>query len=44
MKIVNFGSLNIDRVYQVEHLVRPGETITSLNYQIPKIAPYINKK
>ena len=33
MKIVNFGSLNIDRVYQVEHLVRPGETITSKNYQ-----------
>ena len=33
MKIVNFGSLNIDRVYQVEHLVRPGETITSLSYQ-----------
>jgi ribokinase len=33
MKIVNFGSLNIDRVYQVEHLVRPGETITSRHYQ-----------
>ena len=34
MKIVNFGSLNIDRVYQVEHLVKPGETITSLDYQV----------
>jgi ribokinase len=33
MKIINFGSLNIDRVYQVEHLVRPGETITSQQYQ-----------
>ena len=33
MKIINFGSLNIDRVYQVEHLVRPGETITSQRYQ-----------
>ena len=33
MKIINFGSLNIDRVYQVEHLVRPGETITSRQYQ-----------
>lgn len=33
MKIINFGSLNIDRVYQVEHLVRPGETITSRAYQ-----------
>jgi len=33
MKLINFGSLNIDRVYQVEHLVRPGETITSTQYQ-----------
>ncbi|MGI9570564.1 MAG: ribokinase [Desulfobulbia bacterium] len=33
MKIINFGSLNIDRVYQVERLVRPGETITSRHYQ-----------
>ena len=33
MKIINFGSLNIDRVYQVDHLVRPGETITSLDYK-----------
>lgn len=30
MKILNFGSLNIDKVYQVEHFVRPGETISSL--------------
>ena len=29
-KILNFGSLNLDYVYQVEHFVRPGETITSL--------------
>lgn len=29
MKILNFGSLNIDKVYQVEHFVRPGETISS---------------
>jgi len=27
MKILNFGSLNIDRVYDVEHFVQPGETI-----------------
>ncbi len=26
MKILNFGSLNIDYVYQMEHIVRPGET------------------
>lgn len=29
MKILNFGSLNIDKVYQVEHFVRPGETLSS---------------
>jgi len=32
MNILNFGSLNIDRVYEVDHLVLPGETITSINY------------
>lgn len=29
MKILNFGSLNIDHVYQVEHFVRPGETVSA---------------
>ena len=29
MKILNFGSLNIDKVYKVPHFVRPGETISS---------------
>lgn len=29
MKILNFGSANIDYVYSVEHLVKPGETISS---------------
>ena len=29
MKILNFGSLNIDHVYQVPHMVRPGETLSS---------------
>lgn len=29
MRILNFGSLNIDHVYQLEHIVRPGETISS---------------
>ena len=33
MRILNFGSLNIDRVYKVDHFVRPGETIASLGYQ-----------
>ncbi len=29
MKILNFGSLNIDYVYQVERFALPGETISS---------------
>ena len=32
-KILNFGSLNIDRVYRVGQFVRPGETISSKGYQ-----------
>lgn len=32
-RILNFGSLNIDRVYRVEHFVRPGETVASKGYQ-----------
>ena len=33
MRIINFGSLNIDRVYKVSHFVRPGETISSEGYE-----------
>ena len=29
MKILNFGSLNIDHVYHVDHFARPGETIST---------------
>ena len=29
MKVLNFGSLNYDYVYQVEHMVRAGETLAS---------------
>jgi ribokinase len=32
MKILNYGSLNIDHVYGVPHLVRPGETVGSTSY------------
>jgi ribokinase len=32
MRILNYGSLNIDHVYGVHHLVRPGETIGSTSY------------
>lgn len=34
VKILNFGSLNIDYVYVVEHIAREGETISSLDYQV----------
>jgi ribokinase len=34
MKILCFGSLNLDYVYLVDHIVQPGETTTSKNYQI----------
>mgnify|MGYP000132424418 CR=1 FL=1 len=34
MKIINFGSINIDHVYNVEHFVRPGETLKSESYTI----------
>ena len=33
-KVINFGSLNIDHVYDVEHIVCPGETIMSRDYHI----------
>lgn len=33
MKILNFGSLNIDHVYRVAHFVAPGETASVLSYQ-----------
>ncbi|MFK7893584.1 MAG: ribokinase [Granulosicoccus sp.] len=31
MKVFNFGSINIDHVYRVPHLVEPGETLASLS-------------
>lgn len=30
--VLNFGSLNIDKVYQVPHFVQPGETLSSSNF------------
>ncbi len=32
MKILNYGSLNIDRVYRVPHIAKPGETISSQSF------------
>ena len=34
MKVLNFGSLNIDYVYGVEHFVRAGETLSSDSLQL----------
>ena len=31
MKALNFGSLNLDYVYQVPHFVQPGETLSALS-------------
>lgn len=33
-KILNFGSLNIDKVFSVEHIVRPGETLAAQSLEI----------
>lgn len=33
MSVFNFGSINIDFVYQVPHLVKPGETLSSTHFQ-----------
>ncbi len=34
MKVLNFGSLNLDYVYQVDHFVGPGETLSSTSRAI----------
>lgn len=34
MKILNFGSLNLDYVYQVDHMVKPGETLLSADRKV----------
>jgi ribokinase len=33
MAVINFGSINVDHVYQVEHFVQPGETLASSHYE-----------
>ena len=33
MKVLNFGSLNYDHVYEMEHFVEPKETQSSLSYK-----------
>ena len=34
MRILNFGSLNLDYVYPVDHFVRPGETLAALSRSV----------
>ena len=34
MKVLNYGSLNLDYVYQVEHFVQPGETLSAMSQRI----------
>ena len=34
MKILNFGSLNLDYVYEVEHFVQPGETLSAASQTV----------
>ena len=34
VKVLNFGSLNIDYTYQVDHFVRAGETMSSESLQV----------
>jgi len=34
MKIINFGSLNVDYVYRLDHIVKPGETLASSEMQV----------
>lgn len=34
MRILNFGSLNIDYVYRVTHVARPGETLAARSRQV----------
>ena len=52
MKVLNYGSLNIDHVYQVDQIVQPGQTIDSFGVnvfpgqieagllRVPEVAPH----
>ena len=35
-RILNYGSLNIDHVYSVPHIVRPGETFPPWDLRISR--------
>ena len=36
MKVLNYGSLNIDHVYQVDTIVQPGQTIALARAGVPR--------
>lgn len=37
MKVLNIGSMNLDYVYSVDHIIAPGETQGNLRYEcIPR--------
>lgn len=33
-KVLNYGSINEDRVYRVREIVRPGQTVSGLDYRL----------
>ncbi|RGB74928.1 PfkB family carbohydrate kinase [Anaerococcus nagyae] len=33
VKILNFGSLNIDKIYNLDHIVNEGETVATISYK-----------
>ena len=43
MKVLSFGSLNLDYVYSVEHFVRAGETISSLSRNVHRGGKGLNQ-
>lgn len=34
MRALNFGSLNLDYVYGVDHFVQPGETLAAISRDV----------
>lgn len=34
MRVLNYGSINVDHVYTVDHISNPGETVAALDYQV----------
>lgn len=34
MRVLNFGSLNLDYVYGVDHFVQPGETLAAISRDV----------